>query len=493
MNDLGFPVWLKINHFINLICIFFLIRSGVQILADHPKLYWNDHCRPGSEWVKFGKKKMPTNRLFTSMDEAEDVSPLFAIPGGHHNLGAGRNWHFLIVPLWMLNGFCYVGLLFATGQWRRLIPTDWSIFPEAWNSIRTFASLSAPPESSFHPYDPLQQLVYTAVVFLLSPLMIATGLAQSPAVIARYPWYARLFGGRQGARSLHFIGLMLLVLYVLTHLTMVVLIHFPRNMERMFSLSGPSELPSVTAFISASLALAALIGIHIAATLYTRRHQRDFQQSASKIVEPLMRFFFGTLKSRQHFDRESVSAKHHVNGYPPENGDYRRMAETGFRDWRLRVGGLVEQPLELSLSDLQRMPKREQTVRHNCIQGWTGIAAWAGVEVREVLQRCRPTVEAKWIVFHAFVQDEYAPDHYYEAFAIGEVVGPQTILAYEMNGRPIPLEHGAPCRLRLETKVGYKMVKYLTHIDLVSSLDRVGLGHGGYREDHQFYDKVASI
>src|SRR5678809_848451 len=125
MTDLGFPIWLRINHFINVLCIFFLIRSGLQILADHPKLYWNDHCRPGSEWLKFGKKKMPTNRLFTSFDEAEEVSPVFAIPGGHHKLGAGRNWHFLIVPLWVLNGLSYVGLLFATGQWRRLIPTSW--------------------------------------------------------------------------------------------------------------------------------------------------------------------------------------------------------------------------------------------------------------------------------------------------------------------------------------------------------------------------------
>ena len=184
---------------------------------------------------------------------------------------------------------------------------------------------------------------------------------------------------------------------------------------------------------------------------------------------------------------------HHVNGYPPENGDYRRMAENGFHDWRLRIAGLVERPLELSLSDLQRMPKREQTVRHNCIQGWTGIATWAGIEVREVLQHCRPTPEARWIVFHAFVQEEYAPDHYYEVLRLDEVQDPQTILAYEMNGHPLPYEHGAPCRLRVETKVGYKMVKYLSHIDVVHSLTQVGLGHGGYREDHQFYDKVATI
>ncbi|HEU4684887.1 MAG TPA: molybdopterin-dependent oxidoreductase [Nitrospira sp.] len=493
MDELGFPIWLRVNHFINLFCIFFLMRSGLQILADHPKLYWNDHCRPGSEWLKFGKKKMPINRLFTSLDEAEDVSPVFAIPGGHHNLGAGRNWHFLIVPLWIVNGLSYVALLFATGQWRRLIPTSWSIFPEAWQSALTFASLDVPPESVFRPYDPLQQLVYAAVVFLLGPLMIITGLAQSPAFIARYPWYVRLLGGRQGARSLHFIGLMLLVLYVLTHLAMVVLVHFPNDLEGMFSMFGPPGSSSVVAFLTASAALTFLIGSHIAATLYTRWNQRGFQEQATKIVEPLMRLFFGQLRSHQHYAADSITTMHHVNGYPPEDGDYHRLAEQGFRDWRLRVTGLVDRPLEFSLDDLKRMPKQEQTVMHNCIQGWTGIAKWGGARVRDLLEVCRPKPGAKWIVFHAFVQEEYAPDHYYEAFTLPEMNDPQTIVAYEMNGRPLPHEHGAPCRLRLETKVGYKMVKYLRGIELVASLDEVGLGHGGYREDHQFYDKVASI
>jgi len=493
MTELGFPIWLRINHFINVLCIFFLIRSGLQILADHPKLYWNDHCRPGSEWLKFGKKKMPTNRLFTSFDEAEEVSPVFAIPGGHHKLGAGRNWHFLIVPLWLLNGLLYVGLLFATGQWRRLIPTSWSIVPEAWQSAVSFASLQIPPESSFQPYDPLQQLVYAAVVFGLGPLMIATGLAQAPAFIARYPGYARLFGGRQAARSLHFIGLILLVCYVLTHLTMVVLVHFPRDLVRMFTLFSSPDLSSPLAFVVASGALVSLIGVHIAATLYTRSNQRGFQGRATTIVEPLMRLLFGPLKSHQHYGQEAITANHHVNGYPPEHDEYRHLAHSGFRDWRLRVTGLVAQPLELSLDDLKRMAKHEQTVMHNCIQGWTGIAQWGGVRVRDLLQVCQPHPGALWIVFHAFVQEEYAPDHYYEAFRLQEMDDRQTILAYEMNGQPLPYEHGAPCRLRLETKVGYKMVKYLRQIDLVHSLDEVGLGRGGYREDYQYYDKVASI
>ena len=174
-DTLGFPLWLRINHFINLFCIFVLMRSGVQILSDHPKLYWNDDTTPGSEWLKFGKKVMPKDRLWTSMDEAEHINSIVALPGGHHNLGAARNWHFLIVPLWILNGLSYVALLCATGEWRRLIPTSWTIFPQAWDSTLTFAKFQIPPDSAFHPYDPLQQLTYAGIVFLVAPSMILTG------------------------------------------------------------------------------------------------------------------------------------------------------------------------------------------------------------------------------------------------------------------------------------------------------------------------------
>lgn len=108
---LGFPLWLRITHFINLFCILLLMRSGIQILADHPKLYWNDASIDGSEWVKFGKKRMPKDRLWTSMDEAEHVNSVIAIPGGHHNLGTGRRWHLLTVIVWVVNGLSYGALL----------------------------------------------------------------------------------------------------------------------------------------------------------------------------------------------------------------------------------------------------------------------------------------------------------------------------------------------------------------------------------------------
>src|ERR1041384_8166692 len=187
MEELGFPFWLRATHFVNLFCMFLLIRSGIQILADHPKLYWNDDARPGSEWIKFGKKIMPKDRLWTSMDEAETVNSVIALPGGHHNLGAGRRWHFLTVLLWMTNGVIYIALLFATGQWRRLIPTSWDILPAAWDSVMTFATFHLPPENTFHPYDPLQQLTYAVIVFLMAPMMISLGCVCHQPSLPAFP------------------------------------------------------------------------------------------------------------------------------------------------------------------------------------------------------------------------------------------------------------------------------------------------------------------
>src|SRR5579872_1798774 len=132
---LGFPIWIRITHFINFFFLTLLIRSGVQILSDHPKLYWNDHSHPGTEWIRFGKRELPKGALWTSMDEAIDVSPWIALPGKQHALGNGRHWHFLSVLFWLLNGFIYVILLLATDNWRRLIPTSWSIIPAATRDL----------------------------------------------------------------------------------------------------------------------------------------------------------------------------------------------------------------------------------------------------------------------------------------------------------------------------------------------------------------------
>ncbi len=103
-----------------------MVRSGLEILSAHPKLYWRDDCRPGGEWLRLSRKKMPADRLWTGADEETSFSPLIALPG-RRNLGMGRHWHFFCAIFWILNGLAYVTLLFANGEWRRLVPTSWSV------------------------------------------------------------------------------------------------------------------------------------------------------------------------------------------------------------------------------------------------------------------------------------------------------------------------------------------------------------------------------
>ena len=175
-----FPAWLRITHFINFIMMGFLIRSGWEVLASHPRLYWNNHCTPGSEWIKFTKDKVSTvPGEFTARDDQRSLHPLISLPG-RGEIGLGRAWHALVTSIWLLNGFIYVALLFGTGQWRRIVPTSWSIFPEAWESAKIYMGLQIPSIEHFQPYDALQKLMYFTVVFIVAPLMIATGPIMSP-------------------------------------------------------------------------------------------------------------------------------------------------------------------------------------------------------------------------------------------------------------------------------------------------------------------------
>ncbi|WP_220183631.1 cytochrome b/b6 domain-containing protein [Streptomyces diacarni] len=221
MQQLDFPVWLRVEHWLNVLFLTLLIRSGIEIIATHPKLYWRNDSRPGTEWARFTRKRMPKDKLYDTLDEEESYASIVSLPG-HKQLGMGRHWHFVSVIGWILTGLVYVVLLFATGQWLRYVPTSWSVFPTAWDDLMTYLSFDLPPLLPGQPLDALQKLAYAGVIFLLAPFQILTGAAQSPAVEARFPRYVRLFGGRQAARSLHFLGLVAFLVFLAVHLTMII-------------------------------------------------------------------------------------------------------------------------------------------------------------------------------------------------------------------------------------------------------------------------------
>ncbi len=487
--SMSFPVWLRAAHWINVLFIGFLIRAGIQIFAALPKLYRDDDATPGTEWLKLTNKKLPTDRLWISLEEEVAVPMLLAQPGGN-NLGMGRHWHFFAAIFWIINGVAYICLLAASDEWHRLIPTSWSIVPDAWHTAVTYATFHLPAASSGNPYDPLQQLAYAGVVFLLAPLLIATGAAQSPAIAARFPWYTRLFGGRQTARSLHFIGMVAFILFVIMHTALVLSTGARNNLADITV--GQHAHDRAAAVVLASGTIIAIVTIYAITSWYSRARPRDVQRALGAIVNTVRRGLFLRVTSHQDYPASSISPVFRINGYPPATPEYDGLVADRFRDWRLRIGGLIEQPANFTLDDLLAMPNSTQITKHVCIQGWSAVAEWRGVLLTEILARCRPKPEARYLVFWSHQLDETGQS-FYESLDIELAHHSQTILAYEMNGEPLAVPHGAPLRLRVETQLGFKMVKWLKAIEFVEEYRHIRDGQGGSREDNMYYDAGAGI
>jgi DMSO/TMAO reductase YedYZ molybdopterin-dependent catalytic subunit len=142
--------------------------------------------------------------------------------------------------------------------------------------------------------------------------------------------------------------------------------------------------------------------------------------------------------------------------------------------WRLQVGGLVRQPLTLSIDDLQAMPRTTYTVKHHCVEGWSAIATWHGVALSAVAERCGMLPRARYVRFDSF------DSGYSNGWDLASAMHPQTILAYGMNDNPLPASHGAPLRLYSPTKLGYKMTKYLVSVTFTAERP------GGYWEDQGY-------
>lgn len=196
----------------------------------------------------------------------------------------------------------------------------------------------------------------------------------------------------------------------------------------------------------------------------------------------------------QEFGEADLSPQFRSNGTAmPENMRYRALAAGAFADYRLEVAGLVEQPGTFSLADLRALPSRTQITRHDCVEGWSAIGKWKGARLAALLERVRPKAEARYVVFHcADPMEDDGTGFYYESIDMDDAFHPQTLLAYELNDKTLPIPNGAPVRLRVERQLGYKHAKYVMRIELVESFAHIAGGQGGYWED-QGYEWYAGI
>jgi DMSO/TMAO reductase YedYZ molybdopterin-dependent catalytic subunit len=200
------------------------------------------------------------------------------------------------------------------------------------------------------------------------------------------------------------------------------------------------------------------------------------------------------LNSSQPLAREykpsDISRVFKANGtVRPDTDDYRRLMLTEFSDWRLKIDGLVAKPLSLSLDELRAMPSRSQITRHDCVEGWSAIGQWTGVPLSLLLKQAGLQNRARYIVFHCaddLLGSQNGSGLYYESIDLVDAFHPQTIMAYAMNGKTLPIPYGAPLRLRVERQLGYKMAKYVMRIEAVDDFSKIALGKGGFWEDRGY-------
>jgi thiosulfate reductase cytochrome b subunit len=207
----------RITHWINALCLALLFMSGLQIFNAHPALYWGDISTFDDPLVSFGG------------------FPSWVVIPSYQDLAGGRLWHFFFAWLLVINGTIYVLVsLLSRHLGRDLIPT-WAELRHMGHSISEHIRLRFPKGEEAKRYNVIQKLTYLAVIFGLLPLVIATGLCMSPQLNAAFPWLPEFFGGRQSARTLHFLAAFGLFAFFAVHIVMVLVSGFWNNMRSMIT------------------------------------------------------------------------------------------------------------------------------------------------------------------------------------------------------------------------------------------------------------------
>ena len=351
-----------------------------------------------------------------------------------------------------------------------------------------YLSLHWPTENGWVAYNSLQLLAYFITIFVAAPLALITGLGMSPALSTRFKRISKLLS-IQTARSLHFLVLVWFLFFIVMHVTFVFTTGLLNNLNHVYAARNDDSWVGFSVF---AVSMVVVIVGWVAATPFTLRHPRVVQRVGFALIGPAQRLFEHVDSTPGEYTEKDISPYFWHNGQYPDSDEYKALFDGNFADYRLRINGLVDNPVDLSLAELRALPHHEQITQHFCIQGWSGIAKWGGVSMQTIMDLVKPQPEAKWVVFYSLGD---GPDEgvYYDAHPIEQMSYHLTMLAYDMNGEPLSFGHGAPLRLRNETQLGFKQVKWIKGVEFVADFSEIGGGYGGYNQDHEFFGYRQSI
>ncbi|GAC1497363.1 MAG: molybdopterin-binding protein [Vulcanimicrobiaceae bacterium] len=213
---------------------------------------------------------------------------------------------------------------------------------------------------------------------------------------------------------------------------------------------------------------------------------------ALKLAENLNYRLIGTHGAAKLYTEADITRTFPTNGNDtPSDPHYADLVRARFGGYALAVAGLVEHPQTLDLHALRAMATVSEITRHDCVEGWSVVGKWGGVQLARLLALVRPRPQARYVVFYSYDRDSNG-QQFYGSLDLQQAAHPQTQLALDLNGKPIDADHGGPLRLRVPTQLAYKSTKWIQRVELVASLKPIFGGNGGYWED-QGYEWYAGI
>ena len=281
----GFPWWLRWQHFLNAIFLMPIVRAGLQIWAGRPRVYWRTPGTPGQDWLRI-QRAMPAEGGWPMRDDSVALRPQIGLPGPKRSQGLARAWHLGITLLWVLNGVLFYILIFATGQWMRIVPVSWDVFPHALSAAIQYGSLDFPTQDSWVAYNGLQLLTYFITVFVAAPLAVITGVMHAPRIAKRTA--NSRFVNVEVVRSVHVLVLGWFVVFTIAHVSLVLVTGAFENLNHI-TLGTQDGGPAGFILFAIATVVGAVVWYFMSP--FTTTYPNAVQKGGARLLGPLGKFY----------------------------------------------------------------------------------------------------------------------------------------------------------------------------------------------------------